>query len=291
MVKPGFLKNDNVVEWLSGIEPMWGHLEFESYCRLQRWPDEKNPALQLATDLTVVETQSSPIAAALLTLLRMAREKGGAKLTAGGGLTRAVISPIAEICDGPGYDLARIRSVTKVLNEADVWPAELLRHVSLEMRLVRRVGRSLAITAKGKATLEAGGCGDLMACLFETVFWRFSLGHWDGYPVPTWPQSNIGIIAWSLVHAASTWETPARLVRYSTIPVIGVLEAKDDFAGHAFELRILRILAIFGLLDARKEGKSPNRLASARHYRKTNLYDRFFSFDVILDSIDGGTRH
>jgi hypothetical protein len=291
MVKPGFLKSGEVVEWLGGIEPMWTHLEFASYCRLQRRPGEDDPAMQLATDLTEADAQSSPIVVAMLALLRMAGEKGGAKLTTGGGLTRAVITPIAEICDGPGYDLALIRSVTKVLNEADVWPAELLRHVATEMRLVRRVGRSLTLTAKGRATLEAVGSGGLMADLFRTVFWRVNLGHWDGYPVPTWPQSHNGIIFWSLAHAASTWENPERLARYATIPVIGVLEGKDDFAGHAFELRILRILAIFGLLDARKDGNSPNRLVSNRYYRKTQLYDSFFSFDITLEPTEIGARH
>ena len=88
MVKPGFLRNDNVVEWLGGIEPMWSHLEFESYCRLQRRPGEEDPAMQLATDLTEAETQLSPLVSALLALLRMAGQKGGAKLTTGGGLAR-----------------------------------------------------------------------------------------------------------------------------------------------------------------------------------------------------------
>jgi hypothetical protein len=50
MVKPDFLQSDDVVEWPGSIEPMWSHLEFESYCRLQRRPDEKDPAIQLATD-------------------------------------------------------------------------------------------------------------------------------------------------------------------------------------------------------------------------------------------------
>lgn len=188
----------------------------------------------------------------MLALLRIAGENSGAKLTTGGVLTCAIIAPIAEICDGHGYDLALIRSVTKVLNEADVWPAELLRHIAAELRLVRRVERSLVLTTNGRTVLEVGGSGDLMARLFETVFWRINLGHWDGYPVPTWPQSDIGIIAWSLGHTAAAWETPARLARFSTIPVIGVLEARNDFAGHALELRILRLFALFGLLEARK---------------------------------------
>ena len=291
MVKPGFLKNDNVVEWLGGIEPIWTHLEFESYCRLQRRPDEDDPAMQLAIDLTETEVQSSPIVVAMLALLRMAGEKGGAKLTTGGLLTRAVITPIAEICDGHAYDLALIRSVTKALNEADVWPAELCRHVAAELRLVRRAGRSLALTTNGRTVLKAGGTGDLIARLFKTVFWRINLGHWDGYPVPTWPQSDIGVIAWSLGHAAAIWETPARLARFSTIPVIGVLDATEDFAGHALELRILRLLALFGLLEARKDPNPADQFLAARHYRKTPLYDRFFSFNVMLEPIEVGTRH
>ena len=290
MVKPGFLKNDGVVAWLGGIEPVWTHIDFDSYCRLQRWPEEARPAVLLATDLSEAEAQSSPIFVAMLALLRMAGDEGGAKLTTGGGLTRAVITPIAELCDGPAYDLALIRSVTKVLNEADVWPVELLRHVATELGFVRRRGRSLVLTAKGRTVLEADG-GDLMARLFATVFGRINLGHWDGYPVATWPQSNIGVIAWSLANAASTWETPARLARFCTVPVIGVLEAELDFAGHAFELRILRILALFGLFEARTDAAPPNRLLPTRHYRKAPLYDRFMSFDVTLEPIEVGMRH
>ena len=291
MVKPGFLKNDGVIAWLGGIEPVWTHIDFDSYCRLQRWPEEARPAMLLTTDLSEAEAQSSPIVVAMLALLRTACEKGGAKLTTGGGLTRAVITPIAELCDGPAYDLALIRSVTKVLNEADVWPAELLRHVATELGFVRRRGRCFVLTAKGRTVLEANGGGELMARLFATEFGCINLGHWDGYPVATWPQTDIGVIAWSLALAASTWETPARLARVCTVPVIGVLEAEHDFAGHAFELRILRILALFGLLEARTDTAPPNRLLPTRHYRKAPLSDRFMSFDVTLEPIEVGMRH
>ena len=198
MVKPSFLQNDEVIDWLGGIEPMWTNLELDSYCRLQRQPDEDDRAMHLATDLGESEGEASPIAIALLALLQMAGEKGGAKLTMGGSLSRAVITPITEICDGPAYDLALVRSVTKVLNEADVWPAELLRHVGTEVGFLRRVGQSLVLTRKGRSVASAGAGSDLVARLFSSVFWRINLGHWDGYPVPTWPQSDIGVIAWSL---------------------------------------------------------------------------------------------
>ena len=72
MVKPGFLKNDDVIEWLGGVEPYWSYLEFESYCRLRRKPGEDDRALGFAVDLTAAEVHASPIVAATLQLLRMA---------------------------------------------------------------------------------------------------------------------------------------------------------------------------------------------------------------------------
>jgi hypothetical protein len=289
MVKPGFLENEDVIAWLGGVEPTWSYLEFGSYCRLQHRPNEDNRAMQLATDLTPAEVFASPIVGAMLYLLQMAKAKC-AKLTPNGSLSRSAVAELAEIVDGPAFDLGLVRSVTKVLDERDVWPAELLRHVALKARLLRRTGKLLVPTTKGQKLLGMDGTGELMARLFEVVFWRINLAQWDGFPVPTWPQSDIGVIAWSLSHVATTWETPARLARLATVPVIGVLEAEEDFAGPALELRILRMLALFGLLDAERESNPANRFLPARRYRKTALFDRFFSFDVALEPIEG-TRH
>ena len=289
MVKPGFLKNDSVTAWLGGVEPYWTYLEFDSYCRLRREPGEDGRALLLAPDLAAADVRASPMIAATMHLLRLA-ESQPVKLTPSGCLSRAAVVELAEIVDGPAFDLSLIRSVTKVLNEQDVWPAELLRIVAVEMRLLRRVGKTLVPTAKGKKVLATGGAGELMARLFEMVFWRINLGRWDGCPVPSWPQGDIGIIIWSLSHVATVWETPDRLARLATVPVNGVLEAERDFSGLALELRILRMLALFGLLDADREPKSADRFLSSRRYRKTPLFDRFFAFDVTLEPIEGA-RH
>lgn len=230
-----------------------------------------------------------PIVAALLHLLRMA-EAQPVSLTSRGCLSRAAVVELAEIVDGPAFDLSLIRSVTKVLNEQDVWPAELLRIIATDMRLLRRAGKALVPTAKARKLLGTGGAGDLAARLFEIVFWRINLGRWDGCPLSSWPQGDIGIIVWALSHVASDWETPDRLARLTTVPVIGVLEAERDFSGLALELRILRMLALFGLLDAEREPQSPERFLARRRYRKTPLFDRFLSFDVTLEPIEGA-RH
>ena len=47
------------------------------------------------------------------------------------------------------------------------------------------------------------------------------------------------------------------------------------------------MLALFGLLDAERDPKPADRILSTRRYRKTPLFDRFFSFDVALEPIEG----
>ena len=46
--------------------------------------------------------------------------------------------------------------------------------IAVELRLLRRVGRTRVLTAKGKKVLVTGGAGDLMAQLREMVFWRIA---------------------------------------------------------------------------------------------------------------------
>ena len=114
MVNPGFLKNESVIEWLGGVEPYWTYLEFDSYCRLRSGPDEDGRALRLASDMAATEVRASPMIAATLHLLSMA-EAQPVKLTPSGCLARATVVELAQIVDGPAFDLSLIRSVTKVL--------------------------------------------------------------------------------------------------------------------------------------------------------------------------------
>ena len=89
MVNPGFLKNDNVIEWLDGVEPYWSYLEFDSYCRLRRKPGEDDRALRLAVDLTAAEVHASPIVAATLRQLRMAEGPRSAGVAAAHAIVAA----------------------------------------------------------------------------------------------------------------------------------------------------------------------------------------------------------
>ena len=167
LVNPGFLKTERVIDWLGGIEPVWMLLDFDSYCRLQRRPGEDHRAMHLGADLSAAEIAASPFVVNALTLLRMAEVQGSIKLTTSGNLARDVVTELDETCTWPTFDLELARSLTKVLNEADVWPLELLHRVAVEARLLRRKGRTLILAPNGRKALKAGGAQDLMSRLFE----------------------------------------------------------------------------------------------------------------------------
>ena len=76
------------------------------------------------------------------------------------------------------------------------------------------------------------------------------------------------------------WQTSDQLVRQCSVPVIGVLETRRDYATMAFEDRLLRFLEWFGLVERRvgPQGK--------HEYRKTGLFDRMLSFEVEMTGVE-----
>jgi hypothetical protein len=169
-----------------------------------------------------------------------------------------------------------------VINEPDFLPVHFVRIVCEGAGLLRRHRGRLRLTQIGERVLTGDGRSALQAILFHVTFWRAKLAYFDRIPLSSWPQSHVGIVLWSLSTSAVGWETPERLMRMCTVPVIGVLEAKWDFPTWAFEARILRPLKWFGLLEARPEaaerpGRTPVR------YRKTPCFDRLISFKVQLE--------
>jgi hypothetical protein len=150
-------------------------------------------------------------------------------------------------------------------------------------KLVRTYRGKLVPTPVGRRILKADQYGPLHALLFHVAFWHLNLAYFDGYPLQSWPQSQAGIILWSLSASAHDWMSRETLTRLCTSPVIEVLESQWDFGSGAMELRILRPLVWFGLLDSRIEGRSPTELIDHRLYRKAPLFDRFVKFNVQVE--------
>src|ERR1700758_4984619 len=97
--------------------------------------------------------------------------------------------------------------------------------------------------------------GPLQALLFHVALWHMNLAYFDGYPIGSWPQGEVGIILWSLSASAHDWLPRETLTRLCASPVIGVLEAQWDFRSSAIEARILRPLVWFGLPESERHSR------------------------------------
>jgi hypothetical protein len=285
MVSPGFLQNPEVRRWLNGVEPAWTMLEFDSFNALHDEPSANNNAIRLEPKLTATEVSGSAVAVNTMLLLRTAAETGGLKLTATGNLSRAVVEGMLGI-EWPDYDKAELVRYNKVINEPDFLPLHFIRVLMQAAKLLRKSRGTLVPTPLGRRILKAEHYGPLQALLFHIAFWHLNLGYFDGYPLESWPQSQVGIILWSLSASAHDWLPRETLTRLCTSPVIGVLESQWDFGSGAMEIRILRPLVWFGLVESRTEGRSPPELIDHRLYRKAPLFDRFLKFNVRVEGQD-----
>jgi hypothetical protein len=264
-------------------------LEFSSFIALHNEPSASNHVIRLEPNLTSTEISGSAVTANCLVLLRRAAETGGLKLTATSNLSRAVIDEMFGIIKAPNYDKAELLRVQKVINEPDVLPLHFVRIVTQAAKLTRKHRGNLVPTPLGRRILAAERHGPLQAVLFHVALWRMDLAYFDGYPIDSWPQSEVGVILWSLSASAHDWLPRETLTRLCASPVIGVLESQWDVGSSAMEARILRPLVWFGLLESRTEPRSPTEVVDRRLYRKTPLFDRFVRFNVQIEG--SGIRH
>jgi hypothetical protein len=286
VVAPGFLANPEVRRWLNGVEPAWTMLEFNSLNALRHEPSASNHAIRLEPDLADAEICGSAVTANALILLRRAAETGGLKLTATGNLSRAVVEEMFGIIQAPDYDKAELLRFQKVINEPDLLPLHFIRILTQAAKLSRTHRGKLLPTPLGRRILAAEQHGPLQALLFHVALWHMNLAYFDGYPLDSWPQSQVGVILWSLSTSAHDWLPRDTLTRLCATPVIGVLESQWDLGSSAMEARILRPLVWFGLLESRTEPRSAIELVDPRLYRKAPLFDRFVKFDVQIEGPD-----
>jgi hypothetical protein len=274
MVAPGFLENPEVRRWLNGVEPTWTMLDFDSFNALRHEPSASNHAIRLGADLADAEISGSAVTANAPILLRRAADTGGLKLTATGNLSRAVVEEMCGIIQAPDYDKTELLRFQKVINEPDFLPLHFVRVLTQAAKLSRTHRGKLVPTPLGRRMLAAEQHGPLQAVLFHVAFWHLNLAYFDGYPLDSWPQSEVGVILWSLSASAHDWLPRETLTRLCASPVIGVLESQWDLGSSAMEARILRPLVWFGLLESRTGAKSATELVDPRLYRKAPLFDR-----------------
>jgi hypothetical protein len=211
----------------------------------------------------------------------------GLKLTATGNLSRAVVTEMRAVLEWPDFDKAGAFRLHKVVNEPDYLPLHFARLVAQQASIFREHRGKLVVTPLGRRILTGDAQGALPALLFHIAFWRCNLAYFSRDFLGSWPQSDMGIVLWSLSVAASDWQPRERLMRLCTIPLNGVLDAMVDLPGYAFEARVLRPLVWFGLMECRRERTSPASVETRRSYRKTALFDRLLAFDIKIEGADG----
>ena len=236
------------------------------------------------------ELQQSAVARNTLILLQCAGAGSGLKLTSAGNLSRSVVAEMRERIRWPGFDNEGAFAFHKVINEPDFLPLYFVRNLAQTCQVLRKQMGHLKITALGRRVLEGPNQPGLQAVLFHLAMWHVDLGFLGPGLLPGWPQSDIGIVLWSLSIAANAWETRERLTRLCTVPINVVLDREWDTASYAMEAKILRPLWWFGLLDHREEEIAGNRYERRHLYRKTALFSRFLSFGVAVE-LTRGTRH
>jgi hypothetical protein len=289
MVVPGFLENPEVRRWLNGIEPAWTMLEFDSYNALRNEPSASNHAVRLEPNLTTTELSGSAVTANALLLLRRAAETDGLKLTATGNLSRAVVEEMFGTIKAPDYDKDELLRYQKVMNEPDFLPLHFVRILVQTAKLFRTHRGKLIPTPLGRRILAAEQHGPLQAVLFHVALWHLNLAYFDRYSLDSWPLTQVGVILWSLSASAHDWLPRETLTRLCASPVIDVLEWEWDLGSSAMEVRILRPLVWFGLLESRTQQRSAADLIERRLYRKAPLFDYFVKFNVQVEG--SHTRH
>src|SRR5712675_3100437 len=166
-------------------------LEFDSFNALHDEPSGSNRAIRLEPGLADVEIAGSAVTANALSLLRRAAETGGLKLNATGNLSRAVVEEMFGIIQAPDYDKTELLRFQKVINEPDLLPLHFIRILSQAAKLIRTHQGKLIPTPLGRRMLAAEQHGPLQALLFHVALWHMNLAYFDGYPLDSWPQSQV----------------------------------------------------------------------------------------------------
>lgn len=290
MVAEDFVQDPQIRKWLDGVEPAWTLLTFDSLRALKQEPSAVQTAIRIANDLNADEIACSAVARNTFILLRQAIEHGGLPLTTTGNLSRAVVAEMCKLIEWPSYDQARMFRLHKVINEPDFLPLHVVRMLAEAANLVRIHRGKLVATLLGKSMLSDAQQGCLPAILFHLAFWHMDLGYFGRGLFGSWPQSDAGVVLWSLSICADDWQSSEKLTRLCTIPEPAMFSGTRDKTSYAMEARILRPLLWFGLLEHRSEKMPVDRFGEHHFYRKAALFDRLLAFDVALDSLEGA-RH
>jgi hypothetical protein len=180
--------------------------------------------------------------------------------------------------------------MNKVINEPDFFPLYMTRMITQAAKFFRKSKDHLKTSPLGREMLDPQKIGELQRILFIIHMWRLETPNYVPAQAGRWPLVDIGVILWALSVAATEWETAENLTRLCSIPIEEVIRSDSDMASFAMETQILRPLFHFGFLEHRRDPIPGKAFLKTHLYRRTPLFDQFFSFRVTLEK-PHGLRH
>ncbi len=208
-------------------------------------------------------------------------EGNDTKLTARGNLNRKLVETLMERFRWDGYDADRFSSVRKAVNESDFPPAMYLHAVLKLAGLARGEKEFFKLTKKGRALLSEQEAGRLQAVLFRATFARYNPAYLDRFNLPEVFAPQMSLILYLIGRFCTDWRPAGALMRSVTIPTKDLTEPKyPELLVSAFEVRVLRYLCWFGLLEKTRPTANDD-WRQPMFYRKTALYDRLLLFTVL----------
>lgn len=278
------------VRWLGDVRPVWLLLPRSMLAALADARLGEDGTIGINTDLSLDDLASVPALVNARYMLEALTAEGGARLTSTGNLDLKFVATMVERFDWPGHTPADVYLVSKRVSEPEFMPLRYLRVVLGLAGLVRRYKSQLRVTKRGQSALAAERAGELMRALLATTFARYNLAYLDGVPVQGYPQDHIALVLFLLRQVAEDWRSPERLARRASLPTAIPPQEGYDPLCHAVELRVLRYLTWFGLMEQRTDEPSAGRLLVPRAYRLTPLFDRVLRFALPEPTVSG-SRH
>ena len=200
--------------------------------------------IALSTNLSPEMLAGSVVATRGMRMLAYASEGEGIGLTKSGALNRKFLAWAVEAFRWPGYETDEVYAINKVVDEIDYLPGWYLHEVMKRTKMMRKHRDRLIVSPAGREALDRPGL-------------------------------------WRVRQSASSWASARALFEAAVLPDDAVHELADRYPDapiHGFQLRILRMLGWFGMLECDTGGQRRFD-ADAYRYRATPLFDRFVHFD------------
>jgi hypothetical protein len=244
---------------------------------VQTYWDEPDCPVKLNNKLTLADLKDVSVIHHARLLLRHFDTDKGVKLTAAGNLNRKFVEQMLNDFSWPGYNVEMTRRLNKVFNEEDFMPLHFIRVICEVAKLTRKYKGHLKPSRLGRSLLDDDSAGLLMDELFTGVFQHFNLAYMDRVGVEDNLTPQMGLILYGISKLADNYVTPDEL---ATLPIDAFREEHHLWSPEVlFEMRVLKYLEWFGLMERRKHAANDQRSRNYV-YRKTKLYDRFIRFEL-----------